>query len=256
MSPPVFVPCWVAGASGYSGRAVVAELRRLGYPTIAHVRPDSRDRTALEAAFSALGASVDLSPWQTEALQAAFERHRPGVVFALLGTTRARAAEAKRQGKDPAAESYDAIDVGLTLMLVRAAKTLAEAGEAPTLVYLSSMGADRPGPSAYLQARARVEQELRGSGLPFVIARPAAITGGDRPEARPLERFFARAGDFALDGLAALGADGVRRRFASMDSATLAAGLVRAAFDESQRGHALDAEWLRGAGGGGGGDAR
>ncbi len=257
MSLQGVAPCWVAGASGYTGRAVVAELRRLGLATVAHVRPDSRDRAALERAFTALGATVDVSPWQAAALQAALQRHRPGVVFGLLGTTRARAAEAKRQGRDPEAESYDAIDVGLTLMLLGASKMLAEAGAPPTFVYLSSLGADRPGPSGYLQARARVEAEVRASGLPFVIARPAAITGDDRAEPRPLERFFARGGDLALDGLAALGAGGLRARFASMDAATLAAGLVRAALDPSQHGRALDAAWLRaGVAGGDAGGSR
>jgi uncharacterized protein YbjT (DUF2867 family) len=211
---------FVAGATGYTGRAVVAALRARGVPTAAHVRPDSPQLERWRADFGALGAEVDATPWDAEALTATFRARRPTLLFALLGTTRTRAA---REGA-----SYETVDYGLTAMLLRAALA---ADLRPRFVYLSAAGVGPRAAGAYMQVRWRFERELAASGVPYTIARPSFITGPDRDEDRPAERFAARASDGLLALAGALGGRKLRDRYHSTTNAVLGEALVRLALD-------------------------
>ena len=216
---------FVAGATGYTGREVVRALREHGVDTVAHVRPDSRSLAAWRARFTALGARVDETPWQEPAMTATLARERPTHVFALLGTTRARARDAGRASA--VADSYEAVDYGLTALLLRAASA---SGSVRRFVYLSAAGATERGGNAYLRVRGRIERELRESGLPFLVVRPAFISGAGRDEARRLERVAA----VALDGVGgALGWLGVRaaRRWRSIGGEALGDAIVALALD-------------------------
>jgi uncharacterized protein YbjT (DUF2867 family) len=214
---------------------VVRELCRQGIETVAHVRPDSSRLDRWREEFSRVGAAVDTTPWEAGAMTATLRRLQPDLVFALLGTTRARA---RREG---GGGDYGAVDLGLTLLLLDAVK-----GAVPQarFLYLSAMGV-RPGTrNPYLAVRVEVEAALRESGLSWVIARPAFVTGPDREESRSAERVGAVLVDgmLALAGL--LGGRSLQRRYASMDAATLARGLVRAATGPARE-QQLDAEALR-----------
>jgi uncharacterized protein YbjT (DUF2867 family) len=213
-APPT---AFVAGATGYTGREVVAALRALGIPTIAHVRPGSRTAATWRARFSELGARVDETPWETAAMRAAIATHRPTHLFALLGTTRKRAA---REGLK---DAYEQVDYGLSAMLLDAAL---HAGRAPRFVYLSAIGVREDTGNAYLRVRARLERELKASPLPYLIARPAFITGSDREESRPAERAAAIVTDGLLGVAALLGARTLRDRFASLTGRALAQGMT------------------------------
>ena len=215
---------FVAGATGYTGREVVLACRRLGWRTVAHIRPGSAALARWQPRFAAAGAEVDTTPWELDAMTGTLARVRPSVVFALLGTTRQRARGEGLEARD----AYRRVDYGLTALLVDAALA---SGSRPRFVYLSSVGAGSAGGNAYLQARADVEAKLRGSGLPWTIVRPSFITGPDREESRPLERVTARLADSALAVAATLGARSLRDRYRSTDAATLAAALAAAASD-------------------------
>ena len=54
---------FVAGATGYTGRAVVRELTDRGLECIAHVRPDSPRLEEWRRVFTAMGATFDCTPW-------------------------------------------------------------------------------------------------------------------------------------------------------------------------------------------------
>ncbi len=217
---------FVAGATGYVGRSVVAELRRRGVKTVAHVRPDSTRLAEWTKRFSALGAAVDSTPWDYASIAHRMVQLNVSVVFALMGTTQERARAATRSGA--AAADYEAVDYGLSSLLIRAASA---SPSRPRFVYLSSAGVGDDARSAYLVARARVERELRASGLHYVIARPLFITGADREEHRPIERWTARLGDAALGLMARVGATALQERWASITGEELARGLVRVALD-------------------------
>ena len=230
---------FVAGATGYTGREVVRELRGHGVPAIAHVRPDNPRLAEWEARFQAHYAITDTTPWELHALRETLQRWQPTHVFALLGTTRKRVRAAREQG---ATESYETVDYGLSVMLLKA---LLLTGHPARFIYLSSFGVSAGTRNPYLVARQRVETEVRESGLPYVIARPLFITGGDREEKRALERTLGVLTDGLL-GLAWLvGARKLRDRYASLTGSQLGSALVHAALDDRYANTVLEAAELR-----------
>jgi uncharacterized protein YbjT (DUF2867 family) len=237
------VTAFVAGATGYVGRAVVAALRGHGVPTVAHVRPDSAALPRWQGAFGALGATVDTTPWEPAAMRATLQRVAPTHLFALLGTTRARAA---RRAAGGMVESYATVDYGLTHLLLEGARTLPAP---PRFIYLSAVGVSPGSRNPYLAARARIEGELATSGLPHLIAQPAYITGADREESRPVERTLAALTDVVMGGLDRLGLHAVAGRYRTLDGTTLAAGLVALAVAPGPVRVVVDARALRVAGG-------
>lgn len=232
---------FVAGATGYVGREVVIALRAAGVDTWAHVRPDSGRLPQWRARFEALGAHVETTPWEPAALQERLSAIAPTMVFALLGTTKARARAAARAGAPPA--DYEAVDYGLTALLLRAATAVEPA---PRVIYLSSAGVRDGTRNPYLAARARLERELRVASVHYIIARPAYITGDDREESRPTERLVARAIDAMLALVGRLGARSMEQRWGSITGASLARGLVRLALDSTSTNLEVYSDRLRG----------
>jgi uncharacterized protein YbjT (DUF2867 family) len=231
---------YVAGATGYTGREVVRALLARGIATVAHVRADSPRLAALTGELTAEGAAVDATPWEEGALVATLRRVRPSLVFALLGTTRARGREEQRLTGH--ASTYESVDYGLSAMLLRAAVA---SGVRPRFVYLSAWGAGRPSRNAYYAARHKMETELRASGLEYVIARPGLITGPDRAEPRAGERAAAVALDGALGVLKSLGATKLHDRFASVTARQLAQALVSLALEARSASCVAEPEDLR-----------
>jgi uncharacterized protein YbjT (DUF2867 family) len=207
---------FVAGATGYTGRALVRELCARGVRTVAHVRPDSPRLPQWQQHFVAVGATVDSSPWAEAALVETLRMQQPYFVFAMLGTTRSRARAARGSGSD---DSYETVDYGLTSLLLAA--TLQAAPDAH-FVYLSAMGVGPRARGGYLRVRWRMEQELRSSGIRHTIMRPAFITGADRDESRPMERAAAVMTDGVLALVGRLGGRHVQRRYRSRTGAELA----------------------------------
>jgi uncharacterized protein YbjT (DUF2867 family) len=216
---------FVAGATGFTGRAVVSTLCEQGHTAVAHVRPDSSQLAHWTEHFGAVGATVDATPWALDAMTQTLARVNPDVVFALLGTTRKRTKTDRKAGAD---SSYEAVDYGLTVLLMDA---LRAAELQPRFVYLSAMGAGGKGASAYMAARTKTEAALQESGLPFTIARPSFITGSDRGESRPGERIGAGAVDGLLAVAGVFGGRTLRQRYRSTTNVRLAGALVTLAFD-------------------------
>lgn len=232
---------FVAGATGYTGREVVRVLRERGLQVVAHVRPDSSQLAEWRDRFTALGATVDTTPWEPGPMTETMQRLRPDLVFALLGTTSSRARAARtRTGAD---ESYEAIDYGLTMLLYAAANG---SGAGPRFVYLSAAGVRDEGGNAYLRARSRVERALREGSLPYTIARPSFITGPDRDEFRLGERVGATVADGLLTIAAWFGGKRIRDRYRSTTNAALARALVAVALDPASAGRTIESESLRG----------
>jgi nucleoside-diphosphate-sugar epimerase len=229
---------FVAGSSGYTGREVVRALRARGVETVAHVRPDSPALERWRERFEALGARVDTTAWEPAAMAATLRTLRPGAVFALLGTTRARGRAAAARG---AQDTYQTVDYGLSRLLLDAAVA---SGARPRFVYLSAVGVAPGARNPYLAARAHLEADLRASGLPFTVARPSFITGPDRDEDRPLERLGAGVVDAASTVLTAIGLR-AGEHWRSTTPAVLAEALVRLALDPAAEGRVVESEALR-----------
>ncbi len=215
---------FIAGATGYTGRSVVPACVSAGLTAIAHVRPDSSRLSDWRTTFEAQGATVDSSPWTADGIREAFSTHAPDVVFALLGTTKARQ-------RTDGVSSYEAVDVGLTLLLLDAASAM----ETPPLfVYLSATGAGGRAVNDYMRARVKVEAAIRERGIGHVIARPSFITGPDRDEERPGERVGAVVADGFFSVLSALGGGKVSDRYRSITGEQLASALVSLATSDSR----------------------
>jgi nucleoside-diphosphate-sugar epimerase len=218
------ITAFVAGATGYTGAEVVRQLATSDTRVVAHVRPDSPALPAWRARFSAMGAAVDVTPWSRDAMVASLAALQPDIVFALLGTTRARARASRRAGG--AAAGYEEVDYGLTHMLLDA--VVASAPRA-CFVYLSAMGARDGTRNEYMRARVRIEQELRASGLRAVIARPGLITGPDRAEHRVLESVAGSVLGGAAAVLSRLGGSGFADRIRPITAERLAHALIAGA---------------------------
>jgi uncharacterized protein YbjT (DUF2867 family) len=232
---------FVAGATGYTGREVVRELAAQGVRTLAHVRPDSPRLDEWRERFVALGAELDATPWTREAMAARLAELSPTHVFALLGTTLKRARQAAAEGR---VEDYEAVDFGLSKLLMDA---LLDARLRPRFVYLSSAGASPLARGSYMQIRWRVEEALRGSGLPYTIARPSIITGPDRDETRTGERMAAVVANGILNVASMFGGRRLAARYRSTSNAVLARALVARALDPASENAVLESEHLRDA---------
>lgn len=229
----------VVGASGYVGRAVVAELRRRDIATIAHVRADSARLEHWRAQFAALGAELTTTAWDLEAFARLIRERAVTHVFLCLGTTLRRRL---RGSKSAVPDSYESVDFGLSAMLIDAC---VRSAVQPQVVLLSSAGARAGSRSKYLSARGRLEAYLQASGLEFTIARPGIISGPGRDEFRLFERLSGAVIDWSLLWGAVLGMQILRERYRSIGAEELAKALVSHAQDPDSRGKLLLGEKLR-----------
>ena len=216
------------GATGYTGARSFACSSARGVRTVAHVRPDSPRLEEWRQRFEGAGAAVDSTSWGDAEMVHTLSTLQPTHVFSLLGTTRARRRESATRG---ATESYEAIDFGLTAMLIRAAVA---SGSKPRFVYLSSLG----------RSRAHVEPVPRGAVAGGIVAArewACRTSSHDRPSSRVpgamnpgLWSVWARPLWNALASVARVaGAARLADSMRSLTGAELAEGLVRYAFDAS-----------------------
>ncbi|MEO8842468.1 MAG: NAD(P)H-binding protein [Kofleriaceae bacterium] len=208
---------FVLGATGFVGREVVRQLAVRATPVIAHIRPDSRSLDEWRGKLGALGAKIDTSPWQPAALAKALDANDVTELYILIGTTRGRAKAEALDG-----DIYEKVDYGLTKIAVDAVQL---AKVKPRLVYLSGLGADANARGAYMKARGKAEDAVRGAGVPWVIARPAIITG-DRDDSRAGERTAAVVGDGLL-AVAGLFSRSLRAKWRSTTPDVLGSALIR-----------------------------
>jgi uncharacterized protein YbjT (DUF2867 family) len=227
---------FVFGATGFVGREVVRQLCVRGTRVIAHVRPDSKQLAAWAMRFANLGAELDTTPWQVNALGARLAAVRPSWVYILIGTTRAKA---RADGID--GDIYEQVDYGLTKIAIDAT---ASAAIAPRIVYLSAIGADPAARGGYMRWRGKAEQVVKESGMPWVMARPSLIVG-KRDEARAGERTAAAIGDGLLAVARVFGARTLRDRYRSTSADVLASALIRLAESPDAAGTIADGASLR-----------
>lgn len=162
---------FVAGSTGATGRVLVPMAVKRIIPVVAHVRP----ATAAKGGVPPNAAVLDLAdaPALTAAMQGCT------TVLQLIGTMRHRFASG---------DTYETSDIGTTAQLITAAK----AAGVDHFVLLGSAGTGRP-IGAYLKAKAKVEQLVRDSGIPYTIFRPSALEGGERkpvPGLKGITRLF------------------------------------------------------------------
>jgi uncharacterized protein YbjT (DUF2867 family) len=231
----------VIGASGYTGTAFVPQAARAGHQVHAHFRTGSPSLQRSAEAFRSVGAHIHECAFTTDELNALVRSVKPDIVCGFLGITRAGAArEEKRTGKRP---NYQEVDFGYTNMALQACRAHAPAAR---FLYLSSTGISDSEPSnAYMHARWVMEKELRASGQPWTIARPSFITGDNRQESRPAERFAGSLVGGIGGALRALGMPWVDDHWGPMTNEQLASALLNAATAPDCQNRILEAADLR-----------
>jgi NADH dehydrogenase len=211
------VTAYVLGATGFVGREVVRQLCVRATPVVAHIRPDSKSLADWRGKLEALGAKVDTTAWDAAQMAQTIDRIAATHVYILIGTTRGKAKADAIDG-----DIYEKVDFGLTKIAVEAAQ---QSKQRPRIVYLSGIGAKADARGAYMRARGKAEDTVRGSGLPWVIARPAIITGA-RDESRAGERTAAIVGDGVL-AVAGLFSKSLRQKYKSTTPDVLGSALIR-----------------------------
>lgn len=225
----------VFGATGYTGRYLVRGLLSRGIRTVAHMRASSSKVATLGEEFKSQGAEVALEDWNESAIHALVERSQPTLVFAVLGTTRARM-------KGEAGASYESVDYGLTSLALSAC---ARSSATPRFVYLSAMGVREKARLPYLAARWRMEEELKAGTTEWMIVRPGFISGPDRDEFRLGERVAANVSDGFLAVAGLFGGRRMRSRFRSMSGKELAEGMIHWALSPEGAGRVVSTSDLR-----------
>lgn len=233
---------FVVGATGLTGREVVREGLAAGHAVTAHVRPDSSRLDYWREVFGELGAEVDATPFEADAMADTLAKRAPDAVFALLGTTRRRGRRAARDGK---VETYETVDYGLTALVLEATRRAAPRSR---FVYLSSMGVGPRTKNPYLAVRHRLEASLAGGELDYAIARPSFILG-ERDERRRGESLGAGLVDMALAGVGVLGARRTQERYRSTDAPRLGRALLSLATDPAASRRVAASDELRSRGG-------
>jgi len=214
---------FVAGATGYTGREVVRLLAQRGIETHMHVRPDSSQRDRWQSYAATHGATLDTTAWRDNQFEGHFSKLLPTHIFALLGTTKARAKKVGAAGGDKELNTYESVDFDLTKELLDAGLTM---GSPPRFVYLSSAGSGPNAKGPYLKVRHRIEQDLEECYKSYVSIRPSFITGADRDDDRPFERVGAAVGNMALKAVGVFGASRLRDRYRSISNIQLARAVV------------------------------
>jgi len=194
---------FVAGSTGATGRTLLPIAASLQVDVVPHLRPASaRGRELPEQA-----AVLDLS--DAEALDAALSGCT--TVIQLIGTMRKRFANG---------DTYESSDIGTTLSLVESARRCG----VDHLVLLSSVGAGKP-MGAYLEAKAKAESIVTGSGIDWTVFRPSSFVG---------------AGHRAPPGMGAMTRIFGLKRFEPIAIEQLAASILHVAMTGTGRGEVLE----------------
>jgi uncharacterized protein YbjT (DUF2867 family) len=149
---------FVAGGTGYIGRALIPSLLARGYRVRALARPASVTRVPA-GAEAAVGNALDA--------ESVFKALQPGeTVVHLVGTPHPNPSKARE---------FREVD----LASVRAAVTAARRAHAAHFVYIS-MAQPAPIMRAYIAARAEGERAIREAGLTATVLRPWYVLGPGR----------------------------------------------------------------------------
>jgi uncharacterized protein YbjT (DUF2867 family) len=142
----------VTGATGFVGRAVVQDLLLAGHQVFAGSRGG-------KAVHQAQGVSLEMT--NPESVARAVDTAQPEAVLHLVGIIREKGSQ-----------TFEAVHHQATRSLLEALKPYRS-----RFVHMSALGAALDAPSGYSSSKARAEDAVRASALPYTIFRPSLIFG-------------------------------------------------------------------------------
>ncbi len=169
-------PLLIFGSTGRTGRCLLDLVAQRELAAVAHVRPGHGDLAAWRQRLEILELGILTTPFRQSALVDAFQRLQPSHLFNLLGSSPARLAPVDGKPPNPFEEGYQAVDVGLTGMLVRACAVLESP---PRMLMVSSLEADRRSRCPFHAAKGVAEEFLIESGVPYTIVRVGGLVEDD-----------------------------------------------------------------------------
>ena len=160
---------WAGGGGGGEGKERIAVIGASGYV--------GRNLQRVVDAFHSYVELVSLAHRQLGMLEAEMDASRgePGELSDIMPRIRGSSAMVclAGAGRQSAGHPFEKSVVGSAALAV----FLCGVAQIPRIVYLSGLGASPGTPIAYLSAKHRAEQVIRGSGLHYVIFRPSYIVG-------------------------------------------------------------------------------
>lgn len=163
----------VTGAAGFVGRHTCHALAKAGYGVIGLVRSPPTGDAVVPGVRYVLGDVTrpqTLSPDKFAGCDSVI--HLVGII-----------AEVRREG-----QTFEAIHVAGTTNLLASA----HAAGVHRFVYLSALGADGSSESEYSRTKARAEEAVIASGIPYTIFRPSIILGPDGEFVQQMEDLIKR----------------------------------------------------------------
>lgn len=148
----------VTGGAGFLGRHVVARLLELGDDVLVLSRDPARAAESLPPGVRCVAGDLT----QPDALAPALAEHRPEAVIHCAAVV---------VNDSP---SLVGVNVGGARRLV---EQLAAQDPPPRLVHVSTFAVEDTPSTEYSDSKLAAEEVVRGSGVPFVIARPTLIYG-------------------------------------------------------------------------------
>lgn len=145
----------VTGATGFVGRRVVQDLLATGHQVYA----GSRGGKEVPGATGAKGITLEVT--NPDSVRRAVDSVQPEAVIHLVGIIREKGNQ-----------TFEAVHTQGTQNLLEALKPYGS-----RFVHMSALGAAQDSPSGYSSSKARAENAVKASALPYTIFRPSLIFG-------------------------------------------------------------------------------
>ncbi|MFN7066012.1 MAG: SDR family oxidoreductase, partial [Aquificaceae bacterium] len=153
----------ITGATGFVGRYIVRELLSQGYEVACLARNVKKAREVLGERVEAYKVNLE----DKDSLKEAFSHFQPNFLIHLIGIL----FQDKRHG-----QTFMRVHYLYSKNLYEVAKQY----PIKKAVHMSALGTHKTAPSMYHRTKYMAEEDLKRSGIPYIIIRPSIILGPEQ----------------------------------------------------------------------------